>query len=44
MYKRRAANMIAALRFWHDGHVTHLWWKSTWGVVADEPHNDASLG
>jgi len=24
MYKRRAANMIAALRFWHDGHVTHL--------------------
>ena len=25
---------------WYDGHVIHLWCKSTQGVVANEPHSD----
>lgn len=25
----------------YDGHAISLWWKSTRGVVADEPHSDS---
>ena len=27
--------------FAYDGHAVSLWWKSTRGVVADEPHSDS---
>ena len=27
----------------YDGHVIHLWWKSTRGVVANEPHSDLQV-
>ena len=27
--------------FWYDGHAASLWWKSTRGVVANEPHSDS---
>jgi len=27
----------------YDGHVIHLWWKSTEGVVADEPYSDLQV-
>ena len=27
--------------FAYDGHAVSLWWKSTQGVVADEPHSDS---
>ena len=26
---------------WYDGHAVSLWWKSTRGVVADEPQSDS---
>ena len=30
------------LRFlWYDGHTVSLWWKSTRGVVADEPDSNS---
>ena len=25
----------------YDGHAVSLWWKSTRGVVADEPYSDS---
>ena len=27
----------------YDGHVIHLWWKSTRGVVANELHSDLQV-
>ncbi len=27
--------------FLYDGHAVSLWWKSTGGVVADEPQSDS---
>lgn len=29
--------------FWYDGHVIHLWRKSTRGVVADDPQSDLQV-
>ena len=27
----------------YDGHVIHMWWKSTRGVVANELHSDLQV-
>ena len=35
--------LISQCLLWYDGHVIHLWWKSTWGVVADEPYSDLQV-
>ena len=32
---------FACIPFWYDGHAASLWWKSTRGVVANEPHSDS---
>jgi hypothetical protein len=32
-----------AVPFVYDGHAVNLWWKSTRGVVADEPQSELQV-
>ena len=41
IWKNHLQKLILQMILWYDGHAVSLWWKSTQGVVADEPDSDS---